>query len=178
MIPLCSHTGTPRHFHSSITSGSACLISMRTRASISPRQSPSSLILPSISAEGEPAAFASCFAAAGFAADFLTAFLTTFAVEIFFAGLFILLVHPFEEIFETVEPALPKAGHPAGPVDQRRQRAELRAVMRLAAFRTVAHQPGLLENAEMFRDRRLRNSGLRRQGPDRLLAVAAQPLQD
>ena len=32
----------PRHFHSSTTSGSACWMSARTRASVSPRQSPSS----------------------------------------------------------------------------------------------------------------------------------------
>src|SRR5262245_6152866 len=53
MIPACDHTGTPLHFHSSITSGSACLMSIRTRASVSPRQSPSSLILASMSREGE-----------------------------------------------------------------------------------------------------------------------------
>src|SRR4051812_6042484 len=53
MIPACSHTGTPRHFHSSTTSGSACLTRLRTRASVSPRQSPSSSILASISWEGE-----------------------------------------------------------------------------------------------------------------------------
>src|SRR5882757_5059107 len=59
MIPACDHTGTPRHFHSSTTSGSACLMSVRTRASVSPRQSPSSLILASISREGESPAVAS-----------------------------------------------------------------------------------------------------------------------
>ncbi|EGE56530.1 hypothetical protein RHECNPAF_6420079 [Rhizobium etli CNPAF512] len=53
MMPLRSQTGTPRHFHSSTTSGSACLISARTRASVSPRQSLSSSILASISWEGE-----------------------------------------------------------------------------------------------------------------------------
>src|SRR5205809_2922500 len=53
MIPACDHTGTPLHFHSSTTSGSACLMRIRTRASVSPRQSPSSLILASISREGE-----------------------------------------------------------------------------------------------------------------------------
>src|SRR3954454_4762367 len=60
MIPACSHTGTPsiefdgfRHFTSSTTSGSACLISVRTRLSISPRQSPSFLILASISRDGD-----------------------------------------------------------------------------------------------------------------------------
>src|SRR5262245_63710201 len=53
MIPACDHTGTPLHFHSSTTSGSACLMRLRTRASISPRQSLSSLILASMSREGE-----------------------------------------------------------------------------------------------------------------------------
>src|SRR5437868_15332524 len=47
MIPSCDQTGT-FHFHSSTTSGSASLIKARRRASILPRQSPSSLILPSI----------------------------------------------------------------------------------------------------------------------------------
>src|SRR5438445_6009636 len=59
MMPACSHTGTPLHFHSSTTSGSACLMRSRTRASISPRQSSSSLILASISREGESPAFSS-----------------------------------------------------------------------------------------------------------------------
>src|SRR4051794_16497846 len=54
IIPACDHTGTPLHFHSSITSGSASLIRLRTRASVSPRQSLSSSILASISLEGEP----------------------------------------------------------------------------------------------------------------------------
>src|SRR5262245_46320916 len=53
MIPSCDHTGTPRHFHSSTTSGSACLIKVRIRPSILPRQSPSSLILASISSEAD-----------------------------------------------------------------------------------------------------------------------------
>src|SRR3546814_8966857 len=38
MMPACDHTGTPLHFHSSTTSGSACLMRIRTRASVSPRQ--------------------------------------------------------------------------------------------------------------------------------------------
>src|SRR6266581_684654 len=59
-IPSCSHTGTPLHFHSSITSGSVCLMRVRTRASVLPRQSPSSLILVSICCEGESPPF-SCF---------------------------------------------------------------------------------------------------------------------
>ena len=48
-----------RHFTSSTTSGSACLMRLRTRASVSPRQSLSSLILASISPEGESPAFPS-----------------------------------------------------------------------------------------------------------------------
>src|SRR5437773_7217789 len=58
MIPACDHTGTPAiefdgflHFTSSTTSGSACLMSVRIRASVSARQSLSSLILESICRE-------------------------------------------------------------------------------------------------------------------------------
>src|SRR3954470_18331148 len=58
-MPSCDHTGTPRHFHSSITSGSACLMIARIRASVSPRQSPSSLIRPSINREEGPPPVAS-----------------------------------------------------------------------------------------------------------------------
>ena len=50
--------------------------------------------------------------------------------------------------------------------------------MRLASFMAVAHQPGLLQDAKMLGHRRLRDPGLSRQSPDRLLAVAAQPLED
>jgi hypothetical protein len=60
------------------------------------------------------------------------------------------LVHPFEQIFELVEPALPEPGHLACPVDQGGKRAALRAVVRLATFVAVAHQPGLLEDPEML----------------------------
>src|SRR5579871_2075459 len=55
MMPSCDQTGTPRHFHSSSTSGSTCLIRARIRASVLPRQSSSSLILASISLDGESA---------------------------------------------------------------------------------------------------------------------------
>src|SRR6266850_7020633 len=53
MIPACDQTGTPLHFHSSTTSGSACLMRVRTRASVLPLQSSNSLILASISREGD-----------------------------------------------------------------------------------------------------------------------------
>src|SRR5689334_10860360 len=65
-MPSCDHTGTPRHFHSSTTSGSACLISARTRASISPRQSLSSLIRASIKREGDAVLVAAVFFTAFF----------------------------------------------------------------------------------------------------------------
>jgi hypothetical protein len=88
------------------------------------------------------------------------------------------LVHPFQQVFEVVEPVLPESGHLARPIDQGGKRAALRAIVRLAAFVAVAHQPGLLQNPEMLRDGRLRDPGPRRQRPDRLLSVAAQPLED
>src|SRR5690349_13608270 len=53
MMPACDHTGTPPHFTSSTTSGSACLISARTLARVSPRQSPSILLFPSMNSAGE-----------------------------------------------------------------------------------------------------------------------------
>src|SRR5262249_44686081 len=66
MIPSCSHTGTPSiefegflHFTSSTTSGSACLMIARTRASVSPRQSPNAAIFASISRVGEAPPLAS-----------------------------------------------------------------------------------------------------------------------
>src|SRR5690242_12722192 len=52
MIPSWDHTGT-FHFHSSTTSGSASLIRARSRASVLPRQSLSSLIRASIVCEGD-----------------------------------------------------------------------------------------------------------------------------
>jgi hypothetical protein len=48
----------------------------------------------------------------------------------------------------------------------------------LATFVTVAHQPGLFQDTKMLRDGRLRDPGPRRQSPNRLLAVAAQPLEE
>src|SRR5215471_15919738 len=53
MIPSCDHTGVPIHFHSSTTSGSASLMSLRILRKVSPRQSPSSAILLSISTDAD-----------------------------------------------------------------------------------------------------------------------------
>jgi hypothetical protein len=54
----------------------------------------------------------------------------------------------------------------------------LRAIMRLAAFVAIAHQAGLLQDPEMFGYRRLRDPGVSCQGANRLLAFAAQSLED
>src|SRR5213080_4230673 len=42
MMPSCDQIGVPIHFHSSTTSGSASLMSLRILLRVSPRQSPSS----------------------------------------------------------------------------------------------------------------------------------------
>src|ERR1051326_2859280 len=57
-MPSWDQTGVPgcvgfTHFHSSTMSGSASCMSLRTFASVCPRQSPSFLILSSINAEAE-----------------------------------------------------------------------------------------------------------------------------
>src|SRR4051812_30817307 len=64
MMPSCSHTGTPIHFHSSITSASASLIRARSRPSMSPRQSPSSRMRASIIFDGDSADLLLLFALA------------------------------------------------------------------------------------------------------------------
>src|SRR5260370_23307117 len=53
MMPSCDQTGVPIHFHSSTTSGSACLMSWRILLRVSPRQSPSSSILFEMSSDGD-----------------------------------------------------------------------------------------------------------------------------
>jgi hypothetical protein len=45
--------GVPIHFHSSTTFGSASLMSLRILLKVSPRQSPSSAILLSISSDAD-----------------------------------------------------------------------------------------------------------------------------
>src|SRR5262252_6835262 len=53
MMPSCDHTGVPIHFHSSTTSGSASLMSVRILLKVIPRQSPRSAILSSISSDAD-----------------------------------------------------------------------------------------------------------------------------
>src|SRR3984885_4702580 len=149
MMPACSHTGTPRHFHASDLSGSACLMSALTRASVSPRQSFSSLILASISAEGESPPFSS-FAP-------LSLF---FIVVAFFAVVVAWsLVHSVQKCFEVIEPVAPERAVEAHPVDQGRQRLRLGAVMGLAALAPVEHQTRKFENAQMLGQPGLGNAG-------------------
>src|SRR6478672_11305858 len=90
MIPSCSHVGTPRHFQSSTTSGTAWWIRVRTLASTSPRQSPRSSMRSSISDDGARVALAfvaaeveDVFFAAVFVAGF---FAVVFLAVAFFAG--------------------------------------------------------------------------------------------
>src|SRR3990170_2233047 len=53
MMPSCDQIGVPIHFHSSTTSGSASLMSLRILLRVSPRQSPSSAILFEMSSDGD-----------------------------------------------------------------------------------------------------------------------------
>src|SRR5208282_3850607 len=53
MMPSCDQTGVPLHFHSSTTSGSASLMSLRILLRVSPRQSPSSVILFEMSSDAD-----------------------------------------------------------------------------------------------------------------------------
>src|SRR6185437_10411124 len=53
MMPPCDQTGVPIHFHSSTTSGSASLMSVRILPRVFPRQSPSSAILVEMSSDAD-----------------------------------------------------------------------------------------------------------------------------
>src|SRR2546421_1590182 len=53
MIPSCDQIGVPIHFHSSTTSGSAALMSLRILPRVSPRQSPSSAIRFEMSSDAD-----------------------------------------------------------------------------------------------------------------------------
>ncbi len=53
MMPSCDQIGVPIHFHSSTTSGSASLMSLRILLRVFPRQSPSSAILFEMSSEAD-----------------------------------------------------------------------------------------------------------------------------
>src|SRR4029079_16804175 len=53
MMPSCDQTGVPIHFHSSTTSGSASLMSLRILPSVAPRQSPSSAIFFEMSCDAD-----------------------------------------------------------------------------------------------------------------------------
>ena len=93
------------------------------------------------------AAFAATRLAAAFFAifaDFLDVLLaTTESVSVA-----LLVIGPsFWADFRGGESALPEPGHLACPVDQRGQGEGLRAIVRVATFVAVAHQPGLLQRS-------------------------------
>jgi hypothetical protein len=88
------------------------------------------------------------------------------------------LVHPFQKVFEIIEPARPEAGHLLRPVDQWGQGADLCAEKRLAALVAIAHQPGLFQHAKMFRDGWLRNTRMKGQSPNALFAPPAQLFEE
>src|SRR5438132_11742906 len=60
-MPSCDQIGVPIHFHSSTTSGSAFLMSVRILLRVCPRQSPSSAILFEISSDADRSRLASDF---------------------------------------------------------------------------------------------------------------------
>src|SRR5688572_13084103 len=82
-MPWCDHTGVPRHFHSSVTPGTARWISERTRARVLPRQSGSSAMRASMRASmravGESATGAAFGAIVRFVA-FVVALVVAFVV--------------------------------------------------------------------------------------------------
>ncbi|MNC93399.1 hypothetical protein D3C83_100170 [compost metagenome] len=53
MMPSCDQTGVPIHFHSSTTSGSASLMSLRILLNVFPRQSPRSAIFFEMSSDAD-----------------------------------------------------------------------------------------------------------------------------
>src|SRR5258706_15441066 len=53
MMPSCDQIGVPIHFHSSMASGSASLMSLRILLSVFPRQSTSSAILFEMSSDAD-----------------------------------------------------------------------------------------------------------------------------
>src|SRR5450755_2107638 len=53
MMPSCDQTGVPIHFHSSTTSGSASLMSLRILLRVFPRQSPSWTIFFEMSSDAD-----------------------------------------------------------------------------------------------------------------------------
>src|SRR5947208_5935704 len=61
MMPSCDQTGVPIHFHSSTTSGSASLMSLRILLRVFPRQSPRSAILFEMSSDADGPSLAADF---------------------------------------------------------------------------------------------------------------------
>jgi hypothetical protein len=92
------------------------------------------------------------------------------------AGL--LMVHPFEEVFEAVETFTPEGTVVIEPVDHGGERIGLGAVMGFASFVAMADQLGALEHGQMLGDGGLGDSGVAGEGVDGLLAGPRQFFED
>jgi hypothetical protein len=77
-----------------------------------------------------------------------------------------------------IEPFAPEGAIDAHPIDERSQSLWPRAVMRFASLAPVAHQLGILQNAEVFGNGRLRYAGTIRQRMYGLLPIAGEVLED
>jgi len=60
------------------------------------------------------------------------------------------LVHPFQQVFEGIEAALPEAGHLRRPFGERGQGGGLGAVVGLAAVRAWQDEASLEKDGEVF----------------------------
>jgi hypothetical protein len=87
------------------------------------------------------------------------------------------LVHPFEQVFEAIEPVAPEHAVPTHPIDEGSESFWLGAVVGFSPA-AVAHQTSQLERAQMFRHRRLRHAGKVSQRMDGLFALAAKSFED
>src|SRR5258706_13895924 len=153
--PSCDHTGTPNiafdgflHFTSSTTSGSACLMRARTWESVLPLQSSSSLILASISREGDsPLVVALFFILFAHSAVFLScapARMRPASVPAFRPDP-IARPNPLEQA--PVSRAQPHRAHDLSPEDQPRYRHAIRQARlllpRRASYCRYPHMPTL-----------------------------------
>jgi len=87
-------------------------------------------------------------------------------------------VHPFKNVFEAIQFALPKGTIVADPVYERCESFGPGVVVSLAPVAAIANQPGTLQSGEVLRNHRLRDTGALGQSVNRLFAVAGQPFVD
>jgi hypothetical protein len=87
-------------------------------------------------------------------------------------------LHPLQEVFESIEAVVPEGTVKGYPINERSQGAGTSAVMRFPAFMPVSHKLCALQYDQVFRDGRLRDSGVAGQGAYRLLAIPREALED